>query len=371
MALINGSTSRHHAGFSLVEIMVGMVIGMFGLLIMMQVFSLAEEQKRTTTSGGDSQSTGAIALYGLQREIRQSGYATSDARMIGCNVTLRAGVTLNAMAPATINHASIPAGDNNTDTLLVSYGNTNGTPLGDGIVSQPSAQSYTVQTASSFINNDRIIATPQTRASPCVLTLDTVANVTGQVVSVSTGVASMTNGVLFNLGQSPKIYAYAIRSGNLTQCDYMVNNCSLVADVADASKWVQIGGGIVSMRAQYGADITGPPMDGIMDTFNQTTPTTACGFAKVSAVRIALVARSALVEKTAVTGAGSGTAPAPTWEGATVIANPPTALVPVTNPTAVTIDLSTNTTWQNHRYKVFQTVVPLRNIAWAGAQTGC
>lgn len=356
----NSAPSPSQSGFSLVEIMVGMVIGMFGMLIMMQVFSLAEEQKRTTTSGGDSQSTGAIALYSLQRDIRQAGYATSDAKMIGCNVTIRSGVTVNSMAPVTINHASIPAGDSNTDTLLVVYGNTNGTTQGDGIVSQSSTQAYTVQTASSFVATDRVIATPQTRASPCALTMDTVANVAGQVVTVTTGVAGMTNGTLFNLGKAPKIYAYAVRSGNLTQCDYMVNDCSVAADVADATKWVQVGGGIVSMRAQYGRDTASGTMDGYVDVFDQTAPTTACTFARVSAVRLALVARSAQVEKTAVTTV------APTWEGTAV----QTTTVP-TNPTSYPIVLTGNSTWQNHRYKVFQTVVPIRNIAWAGVQTGC
>lgn len=350
---------RPVSGFSLVEIMVGMVIGMFGLLIMMQVFSLAEEQKRTTTSGGDAQSTGAIALFGLQRDIRQAGYGNSDAKIIGCNVLLRAGVTLNAMAPLTINHAGIPAGDANTDTLLVSYGNTNGSTQGDGIVSQPSANGFTVQTASSFANNDRVIAAPQTRASPCNLTLDTVANIAGQVVSVSTGATGMANGTLFNLGQSPRIYAYAIRSGNLTQCDFLVNDCSLAANTSDPSIWVQVGGSIVSLRAQYGRDNT-VPMDGYVEVFDQTAPTTACTFARVSAARLALVARGAQLERTVVT------AVAPSWEGDAVqVSTTPT------NPIAYPIDLSGNSSWQNYRYKVFQTVVPIRNIVWAGVQSGC
>ena len=358
---------RPAAGFSLVEIMVGMVIGMFGLLIMMQVFSLAEEQKRTTTSGGDTQSTGAIALYGLQRDIRQAGYALSDAKMIGCNVVLRTGVTLTAMAPLTINHASIPAGDANTDTLLIAYGNTNGTPQGDGISSYATAgvnTVYNMQTPSSFSINDRVIAAPATRLSPCALTLDTVLNIgTGansQRVSVTTGAAGMSpGGTLFNLGQSPKVYAYAIRGGDLTQCDYMTNDCSLAANTTNSAIWVQIGGNVASLRAEYGRDTTAP-MDGFVDVFDQTAPTTACTFARVSAARIALIARSAQLERTAVTTV------APAWEGTTVqTATPPT------NPTAYPIDLSGNTTWQNYRYKIFQTVVPLRNLAWAGAQTGC
>ncbi|MCX7179106.1 MAG: prepilin-type N-terminal cleavage/methylation domain-containing protein, partial [Proteobacteria bacterium] len=66
--LTTRSLSPAAQGFSLVEIMVGMVIGMLGIIVMMQIFALAEGQKRSTTGGGDAQNTGAIALYGLQRD---------------------------------------------------------------------------------------------------------------------------------------------------------------------------------------------------------------------------------------------------------------------------------------------------------------
>src|SRR5512146_2394536 len=102
---------RAAAGFTLVETVVGMVIGMLGLIIMMQVFSLSESQKRSTTGSGDATSGGAIAMYGLQRDLRQAGFGASDPKMLGCSLLLRAGVTLNAIAPLTINHAGIPAGD--------------------------------------------------------------------------------------------------------------------------------------------------------------------------------------------------------------------------------------------------------------------
>jgi type IV pilus assembly protein PilW len=54
--------------------MVAMVIGMIGIIIMMQVFASAEGQKRTTTGTGDAQSNGAMAIYTLQRDIREAGY---------------------------------------------------------------------------------------------------------------------------------------------------------------------------------------------------------------------------------------------------------------------------------------------------------
>jgi type IV pilus assembly protein PilW len=402
---------RCAAGFSLVEIMVGMVIGMLGLIIMMQVFSLSESQKRTTTGGGDAQSSGAIALYGLQRDIRQAGYATSDIKMIGCNLLLRAGVTLNAMAPVTINHFSIPPGDPNTDTLLVVYGNSIGSPQGDIVTTQPVTSKYNMPVSSSFNNGDYVIATLLNSAWPCNLILDQVTNIVAPAVNVATGVVGMPNGTLFNVGsasQPPKIHAYAIRNGNLTECDYMVNDCGSAANSANATIWVPIANNIVSLKAQYGRDTMNgqnplnTAMDGFVDWYDQTTPhgpsstpqyaqgsaqpappmaagatapTYQCAFARISAVRLALVARNANFEKTAVTTA------APTWEGSTAHAppNPPTVSDGIgwaANP----IDLTANTgltlpaTWQNYRYKVIQTVVPLRNLAWQGVQgvpAGC
>jgi type IV pilus assembly protein PilW len=34
-------------------------------------------------------------------------------------------------------------------------------------------------------------------------------------------------------------------------------------------------------------------------------------------------------------------------------------------------DNTSDPDWQHYRYRVFQTVVPLRNISWLGVTTGC
>lgn len=365
----NPLARRAAAGFSLVEIMVGMVIGMLGLIIMMQVFSLSESQKRATTGGGDAQSSGAIALFGLQRDVRQAGFGTSDPKLVGCSVLLRTGVTLSAFAPVTVNHAAITGQDANTDTLLVVYSNSNGSPQGDTITTQPatagaavSPDIYAVGTPTSFTAGDQVIATPQNRATPCNLSVAGVAsigvgNAANVIVTTGTGVTNMTNGTLFNLGQSPKVLAYAIRGGNLTLCNYMANNCGDAANNANAAIWVPIANNVVSLKALYGHD-TNTPMDGIADEFNSTSPTTACGWVKVFGLRLALVARNATFEKTAVT-----TAAALAWDGDTA-SN--AAAVAANN-----VDLSADANWQNYRYRVLQTVVPLRNLVWQGVQTGC
>lgn len=61
-------------GFSLVEVLVGVVIGLIGVLVMLQLLAVSQAQRRTTTSGGDAQQSGMIALYLLEHDLRQAGY---------------------------------------------------------------------------------------------------------------------------------------------------------------------------------------------------------------------------------------------------------------------------------------------------------
>ena len=342
---------RHkHTGFSLVEIMVGMVIGMLAIIVIMQVFSLFEGQKRTTTGAGSAQNTGAIALYGLQRDIQQAGYGTSQLNLIGCSVMLTSTYTDSTFAPVVINSADIPAGDANTDTLLINYGNPNGPTEGDGITAQPGSNVYAVQTPTAFITNDIVIAEPQTRPSPCNLIMDTVNSISNPNVTVATGVSGMASGTLYNLGLSPTVRAYAVRNEKLTVCDFLTSNCSdsTPATLSDPTVWAPVSSDIVSLRAQYGQD-TSSPMDGIVDTYNQTSPTTACGWVKAPAIRLVLVARNGQYNKNSVTTA------APSWLGSA----------------STPINLTGNTNWQHYRYKVFQTVAPMRNITVMGVQSGC
>ncbi len=335
------------AGFSLIEILVGVGIGMIGILVIMQVFLLSEGQRRTTSTGGDAQTTGAIALYTLERDIRQGGYGLASLGLLGCTVTLPNGAAV-AAAPAAINPAGIPAGDANTDVIAVFYGNANAAIEGDFIVQQPAAATYTVRTPSNFTSGDFVIAAPAPRPNPCNLTLAQIVAPPGaSTVTVNTGQAGAANGTLYDLGQQPRVLVYAVRGGSLTVCDFTQNDCT--GGAGDSTIWSPVAEGVVSLRAEYGRDTSGPPMDGIADLYDQTTPTTACGWVRASALRIALVARSGQYDKNDVTAA------APAWAGS------------ATTP----IDLSGNGDWQHYRYKTFQTVVPLRNIAWMGVQSGC
>lgn len=369
-------------GFSIVELMVGMVIALIGILVVMQVYSLSEARKRTTTSGGDAQTNGALSLYMVERETRQAGYGFASTDVFNCNVRAYnenrdpQEFTFQSMAPVVINPANIPAGDANTDVIQITYGSAEG--MGEGVeFEQQSGASanYKVKNRSEFTVGDMVIAVQSGLDCTIAQVTDLPASGTcgsgggGQtdVVIHNSGNfkdpgqncntveshwnkpgglgVTYTNGKLYNLGRLPTSHVYAVRNGNLTMCDFTVRDCTDAAKVNDATVWVPVVNNIVLMQAQYGRD-TSATMDKVVDVYDKTTPTTACGYARTLAVRIALVARSAQYEKTAL--------PAPYFvTGAFAAAWPGNAL-----------NLAGLTDWDHYRYKLFQTVVPLKNILW-------
>ena len=101
---------------------------------------------------------------------------------------------------------------------------------------------------------------------------------------------------------------------------------------------------IVQLQAQYGKDLNN---DGTVDVFDETTPASTAEWAAVLALRIAVVSRSSLYEKDPVSPATIRL-----WDDS---AASPTTTGPVWTLTADE---------RHYRYKVFQTVIPLRNMIW-------
>ena len=73
----HSAARRAFAGFTLVETMVALVIGLLATFIVMQVFAISEGQKRTIMGGADAQSDAAVVLYLIERDLRQAGYGLS------------------------------------------------------------------------------------------------------------------------------------------------------------------------------------------------------------------------------------------------------------------------------------------------------
>jgi type IV pilus assembly protein PilW len=372
---------RQVSGFSLVEIMVGIVLGLLTVIIIMRLFAGTEASKRTTTGGNDAQINGTVSLYNLERDVRSAGYGFTSYSVLGCalsytTVADTAPVT-QVMAPVIINPAvsQIPAGDANTDTILVFSSNSNGSSEGDSLVAAStgsgSGGAYQVATPTAFNVGDYVVAQTAQRPPACALALDQVTAIASPTLAAKIGSPSFPVGsLLFDLGGAPTVHAYAVRNGNLTVCDYMAYNCGRAsyANPLNSSVWVPIASNIVSLRAEYGRDTSNlatSAMSGVLDTYDQITPgsaidtsglSTFCSWSRVLALRLAVVARSAQYDKAMPTSA------APIWAGSTATTSTPR------NAAALPINLSGNTSWQYYRYKALQATVPMRDLIWSGSQ---
>jgi type IV pilus assembly protein PilW len=111
---------------------------------------------------------------------------------------------------------------------------------------------------------------------------------------------------------------------------------------------------IVDLQAQYGKDDGSVPGttadDGVVDVWDAVPPADATAWRRVLAVRVAVLARSQNFEKPSVAGGpceATTAANAPTWAGGALT-------VPGGLPSC-------------YRHRVFETVIPLRNMIWRPA----
>jgi len=353
-------------GFTLVEIMVGMVIALLGVIIIFQVFAVSEGYRRTTTSGGDAVQSGAIALFTLEREGRQAGYGINNTDFLGCLIQGLDNLTGTAftleLIPVKITQGALGA----PDTITVMYGNgyllTNPANISQNM---PNASSdFKVDNRYGFMEGDLVVAAEA--GKDC--SLSQVSNLpgnpgqtdnlihnpgnytdpdTGQQVAIrynpsasppGSGISYSTNAKLFNLGDLPSNNIYSVQNGQL-----MLQQLLFAAIPAAATPLYD---GIVQLQAQYGRDTTG---DGVVDVFDEFAPANAADWATVLAVRLAQVARSSLREKPdPATGVCNTTTVLPTWSG---------------GPITLTDDTD-GTSWKCYRYKTYETTVPLRNMIW-------
>jgi type IV pilus assembly protein PilW len=367
-------------GMSLVEILAAMLIGLIGMTIIMQVFSVSEGRKRTTTGTSDAQITGNLALFTIETEMRSAGYGmiTSDSNMLGCttiaydsnrstddfNFTMAPVLITNGAggapdqvtiiygdSPQAVDGAKFSAGANPADDFPL--GNAAGIRLGSiAVASDPGAgvncgMVEVTGFAAGAVNNiehDNGASYTYTNEFGFPVTITATRNKPG---GLSVGGAFTDDALLFPLGRSPTVITYLVNNNRLESRTLIPYNAAQDADGDDLSE-AEIAGGVVQFQAQYGKDTDA---DRIVDTWDQTTPATNADWLQVLAVRFALLVRSQQFERDPVTTV------APTWFGGAY--------------TMTNVDGTADSNpgddndWRHYRYRNYQTVVPLRNMIWS------
>ena len=348
-------------GLSLIELMVALAIGLITTLVIMQVFTVFEDQKRATTGSADAQTSDSIALYLIARDLQMAGYGlltTTDFNPYTCNPAPLWDDDANPATPRVTFDLSpaliIDGGDapGASDSLTVAYGNTT---MG-GIPNAISALVGNAATLGSAPGNNY-----GCRVGDLALVISgtacTISRITGPTDIATPPVASVppnTSSVTLNDLTGVGIGSYLACLGSWTRVTYSVANGNLLAN------GTPVVAGILALKAQYGIAAT-PNSNTVAAWVDAgTAPWNAPTSAerdRIKAVRLAVVARNAHYERDTVSSAcSSTTAASPTglcaWAGSA--ASP-----------APAIDLSNDPDWQHYRYRVLETIVPLRNVIWA------
>jgi type IV pilus assembly protein PilW len=381
MLLNSKKLSLVQAGFTLVEIMVGLAIGMLATLVIVQVMSVFEGQRRATSGTADAQTNGSIALYNIGRELQFAGYPLMPAGLpavadspLECTMLNAAADTTN-ITPAIITDGVAVAGVTSaSDSITLRRGDSLaggipteisgvvGSVLTLGTLLSPGSNlgctvndvSLVVNGANCFMSTVTALSTAVVPPVPSSVTLQNAANaIAGAGISC--------------LGTWHAI-TYQVNNGNLERQDIAVPPVDSLIPTPAFNPSVA---GIVNMQAQYGVSASANSNQ-IIQWVEPTGIWAAAALSltpatrnRIKAIRIAVVARNAKMEPAAVTAAcSSTTAAAPTglcaWAGVAV-----GGAITIVSP-APTIDLSdADANWARYHYRVYETVIPLRNMIWS------
>lgn len=399
-------------GFSLIEVMVSMVIALLTFLVMLQMFQSWDRSKRTTASGSGSQVSGAVGMYRMERDLRLAGFGMFGSPDFGCTVSafhkdrpvtqfsfpLRAVRIVDGAGGspdrievfygssedvgnqgfATVSAGGQPYTNRNlTDHRVeMDIGALGGFRLGDLVLlaSDPDGDASTMNSECRLVQINQLVDRRQFEHKDAAFINPYVGGPASVAPFNRNGgpendAALGTTGRAYGLGPSPQRRVWQIRDpATMRPTLAFVNDLDREGDSDD---FTDIADNVVNLQAQYGVAATpgsAPENQCVRVAGNPTNQNpwwtvTDPGAANgnninclnfIWALRVALLVRSDEFDKLEVTPRGTP----PSWSGG--------------NFTMTHLDGSDGTAahadprqdWTHYRYKVFESVIPQKNIFW-------
>lgn len=390
----HATNPSRNCGFSLVEIMVGIAIGLLGVMVIMQVSVIFEGQKRTTTTGSDALTNGMTTLYAVEQDVRRAGYGLGVTGALGCPVK-RSFQNSTTTPPLILTPITITDGAGGLpDTIRILASSKGGWSVPNTITTNhPSSATNIFLNTTLGIDVGDMMVLYEAGAPNCTL-IQATGIPSGNVQVHHQARQNPSSGSDWNPPSGGEIYppngfsvgATAINLGALIDHTYSVdlNSNLLLTDYSTATNLSTeqiVASNIVNLQAQYGFDTRATQTDArvtrwssaMLDANGNLTFGDNGDLARIYAVRMAVVARSALKEKPdPATGSCDITIDTATANPARAANNPTwTAGHPTTGvleTTAIDVtrnpDGTANPDWKCYRYKVFESIIPLRNLLW-------
>lgn len=359
------------AGLSLVEMMVGMVVGLLATLVIMQAFSAFEGQRRSTTGTADAQTNGSLALMNIQRDLQAAGFglsfplADTENNLFKCDPL-----------PAAYDPDNNPGTDNSIESIFPIEIHNGADNSSDVLVARTSTKRIGAVALSvkQVLDDSHVIVKPQVGCD------------VGDIVLLSKGIDcamnriielddSVTNQLTVTLDDSVGLVkdTSPLKQGARLTCmgkwlpiddRELVESRYEVVDNQLLRNGTPLIDEIVMLQAQYGitATVDSNQVTQWVDPVDQWS---AANLAwnrdnrnRIRAVRVAVVARNGKREQEIVT------KECETFQG--VVNNGPCAWDDEGYDASPMIDLSTvDADWAYYRFRSFDTIVPLRNMLWS------
>ena len=381
------STRAHARGFSVVELLVSVAIGLVALVFATRLITGSEQAKTSALGSSDSMQNGMLAMFSISGDAQQAGFGLNDPLLLGCDTRLtdnegfvlapapRGAAVVTPLAPAIIE-----SGGTGPDRIsLYSGSSLSGTGTVRMVSNYIGGTNLDLDREPfGFAKGDVVVVAPENMIGRCALTQVSAApNADAELaVAGGSGFRYASGGLgrnfsggttrVFNLGPAAALalHTWSVANGFLQlRSTDMAGSGAAPATVAD---------NIVSIKAQYGFDTrTGTafnPQAGLRVGQWSATMIAADGdtevggagdYAHLAALRIAVVARSKTRERPNAAGACTATPSQPT-----VFASAEPFGV---TPAPIKVDVAVagdGADWRCYRYRVFETIVPLRNALW-------
>ncbi len=394
---------RRAQGFSLIELMVSLVIGMLALVFATRLMLVSEQNKDVSLGGSDAMQNGLQAMLTMKNDLEQAGFGLNDPIINGCDTLFRdangfelataaRGVTPITPLTAVVISSNGAASD---EISMYAGGSQSGTgSLGVSSDTGGGGTPMIDRLPYGFALGDVVVmANSEDRDGRCVVSQIT-DNPNDQPAPPAPPRILMDDPARFNHADTAAVTFDALKARifNLGSADdlslrtWSVNNGFLrlrASNLAGASlDPATVADNIVSIKAQYGFDTRAAalfnPTIGVQRTGMRIAQWSATmidadgdsvvggqgDWARVAAVRLAIVARGRNIEKP-VGAAECKWTTAPlvvfdTQEPAHVTKEPMTLDLAVAGDT---VD------WKCYRYRKFETIVPIRNAGWRPTAT--
>jgi len=397
---MNLQFTRRARGFSLVELMVSVVIGLLAILFATRIMTDGERNKDAAMGGSDSMQNGMLAMFQISADAEQAGFGLNDPLVTGCNTVFsdsqgyelapaqRDGVPVRPLAAAVIE----PGGEGPDRLTLYAGGATGGATTLRVTQNYIGGNTITVDRRpwGYFALGDVIVVAPEQIGENCAMAQISVEPSTQPPNPMQLQFGSVEQ--RFNRGQLDVLY-----DGNTTRVFNLGPGARLAfhtwsvdqgylrlraTDMAGAAKDSQaVADNIVMLKAQYGFDTreatdfkpglgttVGQWSSDMIDADGDGVNGGAGDYGRIVALRIAVVARARNPERPVADADGEAVCKA-TVE---VENQEPVYLFNSAQPEGVEaapvkVDLAVEgdtVDWQCYRYRVFETIVPLRNAGW-------